>query len=307
MFVTSRARMASLLLALNFTLTLVACALTPQKLEPPSKVAPITIGIIPYENPESLRESAEDMARLLEAKIGAPVKIYVSKDYSGLVDAMREKKIDFAFFSAMTFVNAEKTAGAKVLLKKVWDSPFYYATILTRSDSKITKLSQLKGKTFAYVDKKSASGFLYPQVHFKQEHIDPATYFSSTIFSGNHEESVKLLIEKKVDAIAVYSNDEKVRDSAWNKFAPRRTQVSPRVLWVSAPIPNDPFCVRQDFYDSHPKIAHDLMFALLELDDDAKVGARFKKSIGITSLMFATSQQYEPVRELVKELDLKLE
>ena len=78
-------------------------------------------------------------------------------------------------------------------------------------------------------------------------------------------------------------------------------------LWVSVPIPNDPFCVRSDFYEANPKISHDLMFALIELDDDAKEGSNFKKLLGVSSLMLATSQQYEPVRDLVKELDLKLE
>jgi len=76
---------------------------------------------------------------------------------------------------------------------------------------------------------------------------------------------------------------------------------------VSEPIPNDPFVVRQDFYDSYPRISHDLMFALIEINDDPKDGARFKKLLSASSLMFATSQQYEPVREMVKELDLKLQ
>ena len=269
--------------------------------------ASITIGLIPYENPENLREGGEDLARLLEAKIGVPVKIFVSKDYVGLVDAMKEKKVDFGFFSAMTYVMAEKSAGAQVLLKKVWESPYYYSTILVRADSKITKLSQLKGKKFAYVDQKSASGFLYPQVHFKKEGIDPTKFFGETVFSGNHELSTKMLLDKKVDAIATYSNDEKLTDTAWNRFAPKGTKVKVRPIWVSEPIPNDPFCVRRDFYDKYPKIAYDLMYALIELNEDPKEGPRFKKSIGVTSLMFATSPQYEPVREMVKVLDLKLE
>lgn len=267
----------------------------------------VTIGFIPGENPETLRENGAEIATLLQSKIGVPVKIFISNDYSGLIDAMREKKVDFAFFTAMSFVFAEKQAGAKVLLKKVWDGPFYYSTILVRKDSKISSLQQLKGKKFAFVDKKSSSGFLYPEVHFKKQGIDPTKFFGEVVYSGNHDASIKLLAEKKVDAVAVFSNDEKAHDSAWGRFAPKDTKVKVKPLWVSAPIPNDPFCVRNDFYDANPRLSHDLMFALKELDDDAKEGSRFKKLLGVTALMMATSQQYEPVRDLVKELDLKLE
>jgi len=115
----------------------------------------------------------------------------------------------------MSFVFAEKFAGAKVLLKKVWDGPYYYSTILVRGDSKIHNLAQLKGKRIAFVDQKSASGFLYPQVLFKKQKIDPLKYFSEITYSGNHEKSVALLADGKVDAVAVFSNDAKGKDTAW--------------------------------------------------------------------------------------------
>ncbi len=273
----------------------------------------ITIGFIPGENPEILKENGEAIAKMLEAKIGVPVKIYVGKNYGELIDAMKDKKVDFAFFSAMSFVFAEKMAGAKVLLKKVWDGPYYYSTILTRGDEKLTRLSQLKGKRFAFVDEKSTSGYLVPELYFRKNHIDPKSFFKDIVFTGNHTESVRLLREGKIDAAAVFSTDAKGKDTAWERFpvaeAPgdKKKYPAPHRLWISDPIPNDPFCVRQDFYDSYPRIAHDLMFALIELDDDAASSAKFKKLLGVTSLMFATSQQYEPVREMVKALDLKLE
>lgn len=265
----------------------------------------VTIGFIPGEDPATLKENGLELAKLIQARTGIPINIYISKDYSGLIEAMKTKKVDFAFYSAMTFVFAEKMAGAKVLLKKVWETPFYYSMILVRDDSRIGSIAQLKGKKFAFVDEKSASGYLYPKVYLKQKGIDPASYFKETVFSGNHDASVKMLRDGKVDAIAVFSNDKAGKDSAWTKFAGSNRKV--KTLWVSSPIPNDPFCVRQDFYDGHPKVAHDLMFAMIELQEDPKEGARFKKLLGASSLMLATSQQYEPVREMVRGLDLKLQ
>jgi phosphonate transport system substrate-binding protein len=266
----------------------------------------ITIGFIPGENPQELKDNGEAFGKMLQEKIGVPVNIYVSKDYQELIDAMKTKKVDFAFFSAMTFVFAEKMAGAKVLLKKVWDGPYYYATILA---NKATKLQQLKGKKFAFVDQKSTSGYLLPQVYFKKNNIDPKTFFSETVFSGNHSESINLLRANKVDAAAVFSNDSKNKDTAWDRFPAKDGEKSskPKTVWISEPIPNDPFCVRQDFYDANPRVATDLMFALRDLDEDKTNGPKFKKLLNISGLMLATSQQYDSVRELVKELNLKLD
>jgi phosphonate transport system substrate-binding protein len=271
----------------------------------------VTIGFIPGENPDTMRENMLEFAKLLQGKIGIPVNVYVSKDYSGLIEAMKEKKIDFGFFSAMTFVFAEKNAGAKVLLKKVWASPFYHSLLMVRADSHINSVQQLKQKKMAFVDEKSASGYLYPRVFFKKENIDPAHFFSETIFTGNHKTSVEMLLAKKVDAIAIYSNDKSGHESAWTQFAgaadrPGPARVRTKILWVSDMIPTDPFCVRKDFYEKYPKISHDLMFDMIELQEDATSGAKFRKLLGVTSLVLATSQQYEPVRNLVRELDLKL-
>lgn len=48
---------------------------------------------------------------------------------------------------------------------------------MARKDGRVHSLNDLKGKTFAYVDKKSASGYLYARDMIKQNHMDAgATY-----------------------------------------------------------------------------------------------------------------------------------
>jgi len=236
--------------------------------------------------------------------LGVRINIYISKDYSGLVEAMKDKKVDFAFFSALTFVDAEKRAGAKVLLKKVWDGPFYYSAIVTRKDLKINSIENLKGKSFGFVDEKSVSGHLYPLVLLKKKKLNPEHFFKETRFFGQHEASVKALINGQVDAVAVYADDKTGKSGAWSKLeAQDRARI--KVLWVSDPIPNDPFCVRQDFYNDYPYFTHDMMFALIDFRDEPPERNLLKKLYGINSMELATSRQYDPVRELVKFLDLK--
>jgi len=260
-----------------------------------------TIGFIPGDDPEWLRKNGIELAKALQEKLNVPINIYISKDYNGLTEAMKEKKVDFAFLSAVTFVEAEKVAGAKVLLKKVWDGPFYYSAVVTLKKDDVNSIEQLKGKTFGYVDEKSASGYLYPRVMMFKKHIDPDNFFKDTKFFGQHETAVKALFKGEVDAVATYSNDRKGTDGAWQKFIPDSND-KVKVLWISAPIPNDPFCVRQEFYDKYPRFTHDMMFALIDFRDEPPQKNLLKKLYGINDMALATSKQYDPVRELVSYL-----
>jgi len=266
----------------------------------------IRLGFVPGEAPEQLSKNAHELARLLQSKIHIPVKVIIPKNYQNLIDQMKNKDVDFAFFTAMTFVLAEKEAQAKVLLKKVWKEPYYYSAILTRQSSKIRSVSGLKGKTIAFVDEKSASGFLYPMVMFKKKKIDTDHFFAKKIFAGNHQAAVRAVVDGKADAAAVFSDDPKAHDSAWTQYAPTALKKKARLLWISEPIPNDPFCVRQDFYDENPKLTHDIMFALIDLAGMEGEPNYLKKLLDVKELKMATSRQYDPVREMIKELKIKL-
>lgn len=258
----------------------------------------ITLGILPGGNPQVLEKESFILAEKLQQKIGKPVNIYISKNYTGMIDALKNKKIEFAILSSMTYVIAEEQANIKVLLKKTWSNgPFYFSAIVTSAKSKIKKIADLKGKTIAFVDEKSTSGYLYPQIALQKSKIQ-AQDFKKVIFSGNHAASVEMLENGQVDAVAVFSDDEKGRIGAWDRFA-KSKKFKVRVLWMSEPIPNDPIVVRQDFYDQNAKLTHEIMYSLIEIQNDGG-SAQLSEILGTSDLMPATSRQYDPVREVVK-------
>ncbi len=265
----------------------------------PSKVV---LGFVPSEDVSILKLKGAELAGILESRLKVPFEVFVPSSYSGIIDGMKDKKVDYAFFTALTFVEAEKTAQAKVLLKKVWMGPFYYSAIIVNDDSAIKSIKDLKGKRFGFVDEKSTSGFLYPSAMLRKKKIDPEKYFTSKKFFGNHEAAIRALWKGDVDAVAVYADNAKATTGAWNA----RTTIHAgetkkvRTLWVSEPIPNDPFCVRNDFYEKYPRFTHDLMFALIDLQDEPD--NVLQKLFGIKTMALATSRQYDPVRELLKYL-----
>lgn len=217
-----------------------------------------------------------------------------------MIEAIKNKKVDLAVLSSMTYVMAEKQADIKVLLKKTWSNgPFYYSAIITRKNSKIKRLADLKNKDIAFVDEKSTSGYLYPQVHLRKNGLLKED-FKSIVFSGNHAASIEMLESGKVDAVAVFADDEKSKNGAWTRFA-KNKKFAVRVLWTSEPIPNDPIVVRQQFYDENPKLTHEIMYNLIEIQNIHN--SALSEILGTSELMPATSRQYDPVREMIKAFE----
>ncbi|MEK2687587.1 phosphate/phosphite/phosphonate ABC transporter substrate-binding protein [Bdellovibrio sp. GT3] len=279
--------------------TMAVCSVTQAADKTPAQ---LTIGMIPGGDPKKEAEQGMALARELQTRLRIPVTMYISKNYTGLVDAMKSKKVDFAFFSSSTFVLAEKQAQAKVLLKKVWQEPYYYSAIIVPAKSKIKNVKDLKGNRIAFVDEQSSSGYLYPKVEIRKQGLEEKDL--KVQFTGNHQASIKALESNEVDAAAVFSDDEQGKQGAWIKFADTKNKF--RVIWMSQPIPNDPFCVRQDFYDEYPKVTHDMMFALIEILEQTADKNTYSEILGSRDLMPATSKQYDPVREMVKALNIEL-
>ncbi|MFN7454695.1 MAG: phosphate/phosphite/phosphonate ABC transporter substrate-binding protein [Pseudobdellovibrionaceae bacterium] len=263
--------------------------------------AKIVIGFIPGGKLEAIKTGGAKIAGELQKTLKVTVEVYVPQTYGDLIQAIQQKKVDFAFFTAATYVHAEAETSMKVLLKKMWAEPFYYSTLLVPQGSPLKSVQSLKGKRIAFVDRNSTSGFLYPMVYFKRNKISEA-FFSEVIFSGNHADSVELLEAKKVDVIAVFSDDKASQKSAFEKY--KKTSMKVRSLWVSEPIPNDPFVVRQDFYDKNPKLTHNLMFNLIDVAEKLKEDKEVLDFLGARGFMPATTRQYDPVREMVKEMKI---
>lgn len=264
----------------------------------------ITIGVIPGGSPELIKKQGVALAQELQEILKIKTNIYISKDYNTLIEAMKEKKVDFAFLTALSFVYAEKTAGAKVLLKKVYHDPFYYAALVTLAKNKIDRFVDLKGKKIAYVDSKSTSGYLYPKAQLKKMNFSDSD-FKEVVYSGNHAQSVKLLEEEKVEVIAVFSDDNKGRGGAWTSFG-RLDKKKYKVLWVSEPVPSDPFTVRQTFYDQYPNTSHLVMVSIIDIFEKPENRNKYSDILGSKTLMPATSRQYEPVREVIKNLNIQI-
>lgn len=74
------------------------------------------------------------------------------------------------------------------------------AIIITRFDSGIGKLADLKGRRFAFVDSASASGFVYPRALLADKGIDPSRDLKETLFAGSPEKVIAAVLLGRAQA-----------------------------------------------------------------------------------------------------------
>jgi phosphonate transport system substrate-binding protein len=173
------------------------------------KNQPLVLAFIPQENPEKLIGDIEIITKYLEKEMGIPVKGYVTQDHAAAVEALRNGEADVSFMGGLPYVLAHDQIGAEVLLSEVYrGSPLYHGRIFVRRDSGIKKLDDLRGKSIAFADPISESGYIYPldifvQAGFIKQGEDPQKYFSAVYFAGGYQQAIQAAANGLVDAAGV--------------------------------------------------------------------------------------------------------
>jgi phosphonate transport system substrate-binding protein len=263
----------------------------------------LRVGFAPFENQSEVLRKAQPVVRALSRSLGMPVKPFVAGDYPGVVEAMRSGKLDVAFYSPAALVMAEKVAGARVILKSVYKGrSAYYSAIVTRADSPIKTLADLKGKSFAFVDPGSTSGGIYPKVMLLNAGVNPEKDFSHRIFAGGHDAAVLAVYNRKVDAAATFSNDNRGDDAPW-KHILKADAKAIRPLAFSKAIPNGAIAVSRQL---DAKLVAKVKQTFLELGQTAQGKKDLSQMYLIEQFAPATSADYDPVREAFHKVGFSL-
>ena len=246
-------KLATAALAATLAVGLAATALAQSYKD---SVKEFRIGLLGGENTTDRLARYDEFQKLLQAKLGIPVKLFPASDYAGVMQGIAAGQLEAAEFGASGFAGAYldcKCLEPVVVPQENDGSTYYYSVILTRADSGIKSLADLRGHSLAWADPNSTSGYLIPSSTLKTQGIDltPGKYFSTLGFSGGHEQGVIAVLNKQYDAAATWTSgqgDPAVGYSRGNLRSmvdKRMLKMSDiRVLWQSGKIPNGPWAVR---------------------------------------------------------------
>ncbi len=261
---------------------------------------PVRMMFVPSGEAQTILEGGEEIARHLQALTGLHFKTSIATSYAAVIEAMGAGKVDIGWLATFSYVLAKQKYDVDLLLIVVrFGSPFYRGQIITRIDSGIKTLSDLKGKKFAYVDPASTSGHLYPKTLLLSKGLNPDRLFSQSLFAGSHNAVIFSVLKKEVDAGATY-------DDARAAVAKTHPEVFKqlRVIAYTQDIPNDTVSARKDL---DPAIKLKIKTGLMRLSKTPEGSKVLKKVYGISGFMDFDGL-FDPVREagrLVLDLDLK--
>ena len=169
------------------------------------KIDTLRFGLLPAEEAVEMVRQFKGIADYVGKAVGLPTKIFVSQSYNALIEAMEAGKIDVAYLGGSTYVAAyNKGLGVvPMAVARLQGRTYYKSCIITRPDSGIKTLQDLKGKSFAFVTPTSTSGGVGPRFYLNKNGINPEEFFKSLIYAGKHDSVFLAVKNKKVDAGAV--------------------------------------------------------------------------------------------------------
>ena len=191
-------------------------------------VEPLRVSAIPDESPTELQRKFAPLGKDLEQQLGREVLFVPVNDYAAVVEALAAEKVDLAWLGGFTFVQARlKTGNALPLVQREEDAKFT-SKFIANVDSGINKLSDLKGKNFAFGSPSSTSGHLMPRHFLAENGIDAATDFANIAFSGAHDATAAWVASGKVQAGALNA-------SVWDKLVEQKKVDTSKVkvIWTT--------------------------------------------------------------------------
>ena len=253
--------------------------------------------LTPSQKPTDLLATGQEFGRVLSGLVGVPVRVTVASDYAAVIEALRNRTADLAFVHPGGYVLASREARARIVARNLWHGKSSFTSrIYVRREAGFTSLQDLRGKSIAFVDPASSSGYIYPMVLLIQHGLvrnrDPKTFFKEVVFSGAHDASMRALLNGHVDAIASF-------DNAREQYIPDKAERERIVFVAETPEIPEAGIAARDGLD--PALVARVRTALLSIK--APVHAELLKRLyEIDGFAPAEDRDYDPVRAAIELL-----
>ena len=286
---------------LSLAAVVVSLALAPALAPTPARAADgLHLVLTPSQKPTDLLATGEEFARELSKLVGMPVRVTVASDYAAVIEALRNRTADLAFVHPAGYVLANREAKAVILARNLWHGKASFTSrIYVRKDAGIAKLEDLKGKTIAFIDPASSSGYIYPMVMLIQRGLvqnrDPKTFFREVVYAGGHDAGMRALVNGHVDALASFdlAREQYLKDPA------EREKIA--FVAETPPIPEAGIAARDGL---DPAVFAKVRAALLQIRGPA-YASLLKRLYDIDGFEAADDRDYAPVRAAIDLLGLR--
>lgn len=250
----------------------------------------LTLGVHPYLPATELVQRFTPLANYLSEHLGRPVTLQIAKDYQDHIDEVGMDGLDIAFLGPAPYVKMTQAYGKKPILARleIEGRPFFRGVIVTRDDSRLRSLRDLKGKRFAFGDPESTMSHLVPTYVIWKAGVDPQTLAGFEYLYSHHNVALGVLMGA-FDAGAV-------KEEVLASYEKRGL----RALAVTPLIPEHLFVARGTLPES---MVQSLRQSLYKLNEDPK-GHTILSAIKatVTGMVPASDADYDDLRRILEIL-----
>jgi phosphonate transport system substrate-binding protein len=233
----------------------------------------LRMSLISSENERDALVRFEAFSAYMQRSLGVPFRVFRATDYAGAVEALRSNQVEFSRLGPASYALARKVMGERVtaIARDRDDSGAegYYSVIVVKADSPARALADLRGRSLAWADPNSTSGFAFPNYFLRKEGVDIERFFGRTGFAGNHETGVLAVVNGSYDAAATHWTNERRGNVPRMMEKGMIPAGAVRNVWQSPLIPNSPFVTRTDLPRDLQDAFRDALLTIHERDPDA--------------------------------------
>ncbi|WP_253448930.1 phosphonate ABC transporter substrate-binding protein [Halomonas sp. Y3] len=264
----------------------------------------VTLGATTVENQAATIDRFQPLADYFEEQLGVEMQIQQASDYAAVVQALTAGHVHLARLGGSSYaagwIDSDGGVEPLVVPAELDGELGYHSVLIVRADSEFESVDDLQGRSLAWADPNSTSGYLVPLVSLREDGIEPNNFFGNTVFSGGHEQSVIGVLNGSLDSAFTWTsrgdNTGQLR-MMMDRGMLDRDDI--RVIWESPLIPNPPYVVNGELPEEMKQEIADFFMTLHETRPDLAEAAASGRTSGFVP---ATHEMYEPILGAVQEL-----
>lgn len=161
---------------------------------------------------DNARSVYERIAGYVAGQIGQPTTLLSGVGWEDRHRMLDDGRVQVAFICGLPYSQkfdrpdrpVELLAAPVMLPERYRGQPIYFTDVIVRHDGPFQSFADLRGRSWAYNDAGSNSGYNMPRDHLLRL-AETAGYFGRTVASGSHQASIRMVIEGMVDAAGIDS------------------------------------------------------------------------------------------------------
>jgi len=258
-----------------------------------AQTGPLKFGVGLFQPDKEKNDATyRPLSDYLAKRLGREVRLYTVDTWEGLAKSLANGETDLSLMGPWGYVLANHESGAQVVSTILYESkPEYFAITITHPKSGINTLADLKGRSFAFGDKGSTSGYLIPLHYLMTKGIpDPEKYFSKVLYTKH--QAIELSVTRgELDAGADYNrNRDAMIAGGLIKAA------DSKIIWTSEPLPNDAFAVSAALFKDKAFVSR-LQSALAATGSELKATMPTLLPARYTGFVTKDNAYYKPIRD----------